>query len=196
MKLPDIAKYFNDTLARRFLPLAAVLVFSFGAAYVAGQQTLRLMANFAPAAAASEAAEAIRSGVVAQVAANGHTVQLPAGRETFVEIFDERGNLLAGNAKLDGRQPVPPSGVFGRAREKGESRVTWQPRRDTRLAAVIIPIGEGKGFALAASSLMEPERLISHLSRLLLLGWILANLAVLAAFIFTDWWREKVVSRR
>jgi hypothetical protein len=88
--------------------------------------------------------------------------QIPAGdvniessSKEFVVIFDTEGGPIAGNGYIEEKLLTPPIGVFDAAKQKGEYRVTLEPKKGTRIAAVIKPfVGrEANGYVLSGRRL-------------------------------------------
>jgi len=103
----------------------------------------------------------------------------------FVIAYDDQGRPLASQAQLDGKTPVPPSGVFDFVRQHGEERVSWQPilgnSHGVRIAAVVQRVnGAHPGFVLAGRNMREVEARIDLVQQMAALTWIgmLALIAV------------------
>jgi hypothetical protein len=92
----------------------------------------------------------------------------------------------------DGTTGVPPAGVLDAAKANGEDRATWQPRADTRIAAVVAAVKGGPGgYVIAGRSLQAVEERIDLLTRLVGLG-LLGSLAVtFGAVRLADWVTER-----
>jgi hypothetical protein len=97
----------------------------------------------------------------------------------FVAIYNAAGDAIWSNATLRGGYPQPPHGVFDVIRERGMYKVTWQPRRDIRVALVGKPMPEG-GFVLAGESLLRTETQVGQFDRRLRWVWIAMAVVVLA----------------
>lgn len=108
----------------------------------------------------------------------------------FLIVYNDAGQPLGSNGRLDGQTPLPPAGVFSNVRDHGEERVTWQPRRGVRIAAVIERVnGPQPGFVLAGRNMREVESRIADVRTMAGLTWLgmlaLIAIATLAFGIYT-----------
>jgi len=138
--------------------------------YVVSQQTLRLGANDLPTTLAAETAIKLQNGQNASDAVPAEKVDASKSLNTFVMIYDKDKNLIASSGTMGASQPVYPPGVLGNVDQKGEARVTWQPKAGLRYASVAIKYDNG--YIVAARSLHETEKLIGIAQNLILLAWL------------------------
>lgn len=97
----------------------------------------------------------------------------------FVEVYNQKGEPVAGSGKLDGALPSFPVGALEHAAASGgRSELTWQPLPGFRFAAAIHAYSSG--YVVAARSLAESERLQSRLLASTAVFWLIASI-----FIFT-----------
>ena len=83
--------------------------------------------------------------------------------------------------------PRPPHGVLEYVRDHGEERVTWQPERRVRIAAVVVRYeGKGSGFVLAGRSLREIEGRVRQVGMLTGLALGATLLTSLGAVVFGE----------
>ncbi|MFA5954060.1 MAG: hypothetical protein WC817_00800 [Patescibacteria group bacterium] len=166
-------------------------------AYTIGQQVLRMNANDPQVEIVEEVVEVLKSGVSPENILPNQSVDIANRLAVFVMIVDKQGTSLASTASLDGKTLSVPVGVLAAATQKGENRVTWQPKVGVRSAVVVRPYeGGGKsGYVVAGRSLREVERRAGELSMLALLAWGLSLVAVAAALVVQDFaaknWRVK-----
>lgn len=153
---------------RQWLPIAVVATLLTGLAYVVGQQVLRQSANDPQVQMAEDAAAALSAGQSPQAVAPQTVVDMARSLAPYLIVYGDDGRVLAASAQLNGQAPPPPpAGVFEYVREHGLERVTWQPRSDVRVAAIVIRYsGTTSGFVVAGRSLREVERRTSSLFRL------------------------------
>lgn len=143
-----------------WLPLGVVIVIFSGLVYAAVQQSYRMSANDPQIQVAEDVSLAVTSGqappdsiVPAQPSAD-----MAKSLSTFLAIYNATGTPIGSSVALDGKLPVPPSGVFDSVKLHGEDRFTWQPKPGLRLAAVVVPYsGSQSGFVLVGRSLREVE---------------------------------------
>lgn len=170
-----------------FIHHALVLTVIFGTIYTIVQQNYRTSANDPQIQMAEDAARDLNRGVSLQ------SFQAPSRNieETiapFTVIYDTAENAIVWTGTLDGKPPVLPDGVLEYAQENGENHVTWQPRKDIRIAAIIKPFtGQGSGYVLVGRSLREVEEREYHLMMFVGVGWILS----LGIDVFCVWVRRR-----
>jgi len=108
----------------------------------------------------------------------------------FTIVYDLKGKVIRSSAVLDGKTPeLPPSVLTDKkgTNEPGESRITWQPQEDVRLATVIVKYTNG--YVLVGRNMRELENRIDQQFDNILLGWLvtlfasLASVSVLEAFL-------------
>ena len=103
----------------------------------------------------------------------GGNVDMARSLSPFLMVFNDAGQLLGANAELDGQSTLPPKGVFDYVRQHGEERVTWQPQRGVRIAAVIVRVqGPQPGFVLAGRNMREVEARIGDVRTMAGLTWL------------------------
>jgi hypothetical protein len=92
----------------------------------------------------------------------------------FVTVTDSSQHVLASNAKLDGKTPLPPSGVFEYTKSEGMDQVTWQPAGNARIATTVInyDAGQNTGYVVTGQSLMQTEKRIGVYTALAAAAWI------------------------
>ncbi len=152
--------------------------------YAAVQQTYRSGANDPQVQLAQDAAAELRSGSSMSGVVPADTVDLTYSLAPFVIVYDAADHPLAGSGRLEGALPVPPPGVLALARNHGWHGVTWQPRRDVRIAAVLRGVGDASGrVVLAGRSLREVEQRESRLLLMCVLAWGALLLTCVAAAV-------------
>ncbi len=87
----------------------------------------------------------------------------------FLTVYNDSGEIVATNGKLDGVNPVLPQGVLEHAKQNGQNRVTWEPKDGVRIAAVVTKY-EG-GYVLAGRNLRETEERIEALGKKVFATW-------------------------
>ena len=147
------------------------------ALYAIPQQLLRNGANDPQIQLATDTAARLESGAALSEAVPAGNVDMARSLATFVIAYDDQGQPLASQAKLNGGIPAPPAGVFDYVRQHGEERVSWQPvlgrTRGVRIAAVVERVGGAHpGFVLAGRSMREIEARQAQIERMAGLTWI------------------------
>jgi hypothetical protein len=176
-----------------FLTAAIIITILAMFSYVAVQQDLRQTANDPQIQIAEDAADSISSGEALPYEMPTSTrADLSKTLVTVAMIFDDAGNPVYTSAQLDGGTPIPPKGVFEATRNKGENRITWQPKPGVRLAAVVTRIGRGShtGFVLIARSLREVEKREAAIGQLFIIAWAASIIVLIAGSVAIAWKRK------
>jgi hypothetical protein len=175
-----------------FVPLSVSVTLLCGLIYATMQQTFRRMADMVPVQWAEDAAATLARGQMPDSSKSAAKVDLAESLSPFLIFLDDDAQPIRSTAILDGKEPVPPKGVFETARRNGRSRVTWQPRPGARLATCIIHFtGKGSGFVMAGQSLRETERDIAGIGQLIFVGWISLEVVLLVLVGAMALWRGK-----
>jgi hypothetical protein len=159
MKLPNLVPSHINRLGLSYFALGITLT---GLTYAAVQQDIRQAANDPQIQLAEDTAAALERGQTPESLATGPEVNMKTSLAPYLIILDADKQVLATTGKLDGKVVVPPAGSFDAAAastgEDGpamENRITWEPAKDVRQAAVIV--AHKGGYVLAARSLREVE---------------------------------------
>lgn len=177
--------FYKEVLIELFLLVGISIIFL--VIYIGGQQILRQGANDPQIQIAEDAANNLQSGLAPLDVIPKDTVNIDKSLAPFLIIFDNQKNPVLSSAAFNGNIPIPPEGVFNYTQKFGEERLTWAPREDIRIAAVIKYYeGNGNsGFALAGRSLREIEQRENYLLILVFIGWAsTVILTILGIFIF------------
>jgi hypothetical protein len=189
----DVSRYrplLSATVAI-WLPIAVAATLLTALVYAVVQQDLRLTANDPQIRRAEDAATALASGQSPQAVAGGAPVDMARSLAPYLIVFDDSGHPLASSGTLDGQIPTPPAGVFQYVATHGEERLTWQPRPDVRVAAVVVRYtGAVSGYVLAGRSLREVERREDQMLTLATLAWTATIGATFVASALAAWIRR------
>jgi len=110
---------------------------------------------------------------------SGDTIEISKSLAIFKVLYDANGQPLQATGLLDGGLPKMPKGVFDFAKSHGENVLSWQPRKEVRMAMVIKSVqSSGVAFVAVGRSLEEIEKREANLVNMIFMGWILC-LAVL-----------------
>lgn len=116
--------------------------------------------------------DGLRQGALME-SGSGAEIDMARSLSPFLIVFNDAGQPLGSNAQLDGQTPIPPAGIFEFVRSHGEERVTWQPRRGVRIAAVVERVrGSQPGFVLAGRNMREVEARIGDVRTMAGLTWL------------------------
>jgi len=155
-----------------WLPAAVAVTVAAGAGYGVGQNLLRSSANDPQIQMAEDAAAELTAGADAASVATGPPVDLATSLAVEITVLDDAGTVLASTGRLDGKQVHPPSGALEAAGRRSHI-VTWQPRRDVRMAAVIAAYtgDSGSGTVVVSRSLRVVEQRETQVLALVAAGW-------------------------
>ena len=172
----------------KWIPLAVVVSLTAVLVFGAVQQAIRQTANSPQVQMAEDVADVYNSGMTEDFSVQ-HRWDIAKTLTPFIMIFDAEGRPTAGNALIDSKAPLPPIGVFDKAKITGENRFTWEPKPGVRIATVIVPYsvaGGGSGFVLVGRSLRETEHTVQRIAFDVLIGWIVMMVASFKAVFLTN----------
>ena len=160
--------------------VALVITIINGSIYGVSQQQQRSSADFPQVQLAQDAASALNSGVQKLSVTQGK-VDMANSLASFVNVYDQDGNVVAGSGLLDGQVPKPPIGVLKAAKGKAYSRVTWEPKTGVRIAAVTS--ASDKYYVLSGRSMKFAEANVTTTLNISAASEV-TSLAVLAVVYF------------
>jgi sensor histidine kinase regulating citrate/malate metabolism len=185
-------------IARHFLPLGFVLVFVCALLYVTNQQSLRLAADDALVDQAHGIATTLKSQS-AKGAQASNLVDVANSNQLFVIILDKDNKDLYSTAQVDGATPVLPSDAIKAANDSGENRLTWSPKKDVRLATVVVPYTspDEKGVVVVGKSLKEVEQRTQNIGKTILIGGAIGLVVLFAvlAILYQEPKAKQVVTK-
>ena len=165
--------YSRPALAFNAVVLAGISTVLALALYAIPQQVLRNGADDPQVQLATDAAARLEGGAAATDAVPAGEVDMARSLAPFVIAYDDRGQPLASQAKLGGSVPSLPPGVFDYVRTHGEERVSWQPERGVRIAAIVERVnGSAPGFVVAGRSLREVELREAQVEKMAGVAWV------------------------
>ena len=160
-----------------------------GLVYLSEQQVWRHLANHPQLQMANDIADALAGG--APVASVVPSVWVDFGHSLapFIIVLSDSGSIIASSGRLSGRLRAVPVGVLAHVRDHGEERVTWQPERGVRIAAVVVrtPTQPGR-FVVVGRSLRETEAGIAQHGRIVALAWIISLVGLFVVTAMTARW--------
>lgn len=162
---------------RAWLPLAVIITAVFLGIYFSSQYIVRSLAV--------EEQVKISADVMRYLNEGGNPMALNANAPVDIEktlspyiVFYTLDILpMTSSVTLDGERPILPFGVYAQVKERGEHRLTWQPKRGLRQAIVLNHLeGPTPGYLLVGKSLKESERTICGLWYILSVMWAITML--------------------
>ncbi len=161
----------------KWLLPATVITLVTAIVHVTVQQNYRQSANDPQIQLSQDIATALSNGQALGELIPTTPVNIDSSLAPYVIVYDNSGQPIGGNGKLDNQLPILPAGLLEVSEDRGPSyRVTWQPRTDVRQALVITHYPNG--YVVAGRSLYEVEQRLAILAKELLFGW-LASLLLL-----------------
>lgn len=161
-----------------FFPWLIAITLLCGLIFVIAQQTVRLSTNMQLVQNSQDIAHNIMAQESIPTNFPPQKVDMGSSLGIFFFIYDKDKKLVGTTATLNGQTPEIPLGVLAFAKDKGEDRVTWQPKKGIRNAiAVTYFKGKSEGYVVTGRSLREVEKLEDTLQTLAGVGWI-ATLAL------------------
>jgi hypothetical protein len=174
----------------KWLPIGVAVTLVLGISYVFVQQSYRQGANDPQIAMARDAAASLTAGTPASGLVPSAKVDPSKSLSPFLIVLGADGKLVASSMTLGTAQPVPPAGVLDTAKSTGEYRVTWQPRADARIAAVVVPVTGGPGgWVVAGRSLQVVEGredMLTQMAGLGLVGTLVLTLLTCVAVVAVE----------
>jgi len=164
--------------------------------YACVQQSYRSSTNDPQLQIARDLSNALSKGKSGKQFLAADTIDIAQSLALFTALFDAAGKPIQSTGLLDGKLPLPPSGVFEFARANMENVLTWQPRPGVRMAMVFEKIkSPGQGFIAAGRSLKEVEIREDNLVKMIGLAWA-ACLGVLLVNLSVQLYYRKVTTEK
>jgi hypothetical protein len=171
----------------KWLPIGVAVTLVLGIGYLSVQQSYRMGANDPQIQMARDTAAGIAAGTPADQLVPTQKVDPSQSLAPFVIVLDVNGKVVVSSMTLAGTTPIPPQGVLDSAKASGESRVTWQPRADARIASVVVAVKGGTGgWVVAGRSLAAVEERIDQLTQMAALGLLGTLIVTFGAVLLAD----------
>jgi hypothetical protein len=170
--------------------LTAIVVITIfaGLVYTTAQQVLRIGANDPQIQIAEDTAVALSNSAYSLPLLR-FRVDIENSLDTFKIVYNEAGKVTNSTGILNGRVPELPDGVLSYVKQKGEDRITWEPKNNVRIAAVIRRY-QG-GYVLVGRSLREVEKREDNLLAMVIAAWVVATFIATIPFTFYAIKRKK-----
>ena len=153
------------------------------------QQVLRLGANDPQIAMAGDLVARLEQGIAPAEAVPAGSVDLSRSLTPFLIAYDDQGRPLASQAQLNRQASPRPAASSTMSASTGEDRLSWQPRRDVRIAAIIQRVnGPQPGFVLAGRNMREVESREALVGQLAGLTWIGMMAVILVGTAVFGWY--------
>jgi sensor histidine kinase regulating citrate/malate metabolism len=173
-----------------WIPLALAITLLSGTIYLVAEQILRQSANDPQVQLAEDDAKELASGKQANTNVT-NPININESLSTFVLVFDKDKKIVVSSASLDNATPELPNGVLDSAKTKGETRITWQPKKGLRFALVVKYFdGQNSGYVVVGRSIKEVETREGDLLRGVIVGWIVTLIITLLASLMVNRQKE------
>lgn len=176
----------------KWLPIGVAVALLLLISYTFVQQDYRQTANDPQVMMAHDTAAALAAGGTVSDLVSSRTVDPSTSLAPFVIVLDSSDRVVASSMTLGAETPAPPAGILATAKATGEYRVTWQPRADARIAAVVVPVKDASGdFVLAGRSLQAVEAREDQLTQMAGLGLLGTLVLTFVAVLFAEWLQDR-----
>ncbi len=158
-----------------------------GIAFGCAQFVMRQSANDPQTQVVADSVRYMKQGQEVTFAGNQSSVDVEKSLSLFMIQYDSNRVAMASSGTIDGKIPSLPLGVFDVAKKKGENRVTWEPKKGVRIAAVIQYFnGTKEGYLLAGRNLTEIESRIHKLLAMVTAATLGLDALVFLAILITN----------
>ena len=165
---------------RAWLPMAVIITAVFLAIYCSSQYIVRSLANEEQVRIAAEVSRYLKEGGNPMTMNSSAPADIEQILSPYIIFYTLDLHPMVSSAMLDGAPAMLPFGVYAHVKERGEHRVTWQPKPGVRQAVVLNYIeGPTPGYLLVGKSLKETERTTCGLWYILSVMWAITMLASL-----------------
>jgi len=164
-----------------WIGIALIILVMFGTIYGAVQQSERATANDPQIQLAEDTAAALNKESIPSDLRTG-SVDMESSLASFIIIYDKAGKPIAGSGYLDNKLAKAPMGILKQAEGRDYYAISWQPKSDTRIAAVTT--SSRNYYVLAGRNLKEVEQREGHAFDLAFLGGFISEVLLLATLLF------------
>jgi hypothetical protein len=167
------------------ISLIAIITIILGVVYIAVQQNYRSGANDPQMQLAYAIRDQLQKGKSIEMYFQKDTIDLQKSLSVFVASYDENGSPIQSNGLIDGKLPQIPLSVIRYVKMHKEDWITWQPRKNIRLATGILATGSTPvSFIAVGRSLKNVEDRVSNLITMIGIGWTLCFVIILLNWLF------------
>ena len=162
------------------------------ALYATVQQVHRSMANDPQLQLARDISAKINTKDITHLLPDD-TIDLANSLGTFVAFYNSDGEPIGSTGMLDGKLPQIPKGVFEVAKTYNEDAVTWQPRKDVRMAMVVeaVPAASHISFVAVGRSIQEVEIREARLVKIIFMVWVACMAVIVMHYLIQLYLQRK-----
>ncbi len=139
------------------------------------QQSYRQSANDPQIQLAEDGARVLQAGALPSAVVPQNDIDISQSLAPFVIVYNDLEKPLESSGALNGKIPIPPTGVFDVVRAQEKDLFSWAPAPGVRIAAMMVhTTGPEPLFILAGRSLRETENRIHMHALMVLFFWVCA----------------------
>lgn len=166
-----------------YLAALAVTTIIMALIYVAVQQNYRMNANDPQVQLARDLADRLEHNRPTTSLEPADTVELSKSMAIFTAYYNANQQPVASTGYIEGAVPKLPVGVLDYAKNHNENWITWQPRKDIRLATVVKYItSSALAYVVVGRSLKEVEQREADLVKMIMICWMLCFAIIVGTF--------------
>lgn len=165
--------------------------------YGAVQQTYRTGLNDPQIQIARTVSSRLEQGKSVETLLKDEPFNINESLTPFVVLYDASGKPLRSDGLLDGKMPQMPVSLFNDFSNDKERRISWQPRKGTRMAMVIVKTNTlPVQFVAVGRSMEEVENRIEKMSSMVFIGWVLCMAVISIAGFLQHFIMHRNISKR
>lgn len=177
-----------------YLNALAIATIIFALIYVAVQQNYRMSADDPQIQLARDLADRLEHSRATSSLKPVDTVDLSKSMAVFTAYYNVNQQPVTSTGYINGAIPKLPAGVLDYAKDHFENRITWQPRKDIRLATVVRYVrSPALAYVVVGRSLKEVENREADLFKMIIICWIFC-FAIISGSYGWNYYKNKSLS--
>jgi sensor histidine kinase regulating citrate/malate metabolism len=165
--------------------------------YATVQQTYRTGLNDPQIQIARDISSKLEQGKTIEPFIAADSIDISRSLSPFIVLYDVQGKAIRSNAFLDGKMPQVPVGLFDIAKNDGEYRVSWQPRKGIRMAMVIVKTNASLvQFVASGRSMTEVEERTQQMRAMVFFAWVICLVIISITAILNHFMRTKRILQK
>jgi len=163
--------FLSRRMWRQFFPLAMAVTLLCALMYLGFQQMYRMNLNDPQIQIAQDVKTALNGGADPKsLISSGNQIDMGNSLATFMIIYDNQKKPVVSSVQLNGKLPNIPDSVLDYVNKNGGTRVTWQPDKNVRIAAVVEKTKNN--YVLVGRSMKEVENRIAIMGIQMAIAWL------------------------
>jgi len=182
--------FLSRRMWRQFIPLAVAVTLLCALMYLGFQQMYRANLNDPQIQIASDVRSALNAGAEPKnIITPGNQINVANSLATFVIIYGKDKKPVAASGHIKDKIPSLPDGVFSNVDKNKEVRITWEPQKDVRIAAVVEK--SNNNYVLVGRSMKEVENRIGIMGMQILIAWAAILILVYGSVLLVNQKRKQ-----